>query len=84
MHGNAWEWCQDRYKGLRTKGGKEAKGVEDKEDKLSVNDKESRVLRGGSFDNQPVYVRSANRYWYVPTLRYANVGFRPARTFPAE
>jgi hypothetical protein len=41
----------------------------------------SRVLRGGSFNNQAVDVRSANRNRNVPTNRNGSVGFRPARTF---
>ncbi len=40
-----------------------------------------RVLRGGSFYLNAVWVRSASRNWSVLTDRYANVGFRPARTF---
>jgi formylglycine-generating enzyme required for sulfatase activity len=40
-----------------------------------------RVLRGGSFTNIALGVRSANRIWYAPTNRSVFVGFRPARTF---
>ena len=41
-----------------------------------------RLLRGGSFDYLPAFVRSANRYWYAPSYRSASFGFRPARTYP--
>jgi formylglycine-generating enzyme required for sulfatase activity len=79
MHGNVYTWCQESYRGYpRAKGG----GVmEDKEDDLSILSTTSRVLRGGSFDYQAVYVRSASRLRLVPTNRFVNVGFRPARTF---
>jgi len=44
----------------------------------------SRVLRGGSFNNQAVNVRSANRNRNAPTNRNNNVGFRPASTLPCQ
>jgi formylglycine-generating enzyme required for sulfatase activity len=70
MHGNASEWCQDTFKG--TVG---------KDDSLRVNDAQDRVLRGGSFMDQAVNVRSAYRVGAVPTNRSNNMGFRVARTF---
>ena len=42
----------------------------------------SRVLRGGSFNNQASNVRSADRNGDVPANRLYYYGFRPARTFP--
>jgi hypothetical protein len=39
-----------------------------------------RILRGGSFIHQPEVLRSALRYWNLPTDRNINVGFRLART----
>ncbi len=39
-----------------------------------------RVLRGGSWDFYPEYVRPANRYWFDPGYRNGNYGFRIART----
>src|SRR5262249_1994014 len=82
MHGNAWEWCQDRYRGYEQASA--GKPVEDKEDINDVNNKEIRLLRGGSFDFRPVSVRSAYRFGSAPAHRYVNVGFRPARTFATE
>jgi formylglycine-generating enzyme required for sulfatase activity len=82
MHGNVFTRCQERYKNYSQEQGKEA--VEDKEDLLSINALESRVLRGGSFSAQAVDVRSAHRYWAVPSDRSNYVGFRPARTFTVD
>jgi formylglycine-generating enzyme required for sulfatase activity len=66
MHGNAMEWCQDGSHG---------------EDDRGTWEFEPRVLRGGSFVDLAVDVRSANRSRYVPTTRLIRFGFRPARTF---
>jgi eukaryotic-like serine/threonine-protein kinase len=83
MHGNVWCCCQERHKNYAQDPG--GKPIEDNEDILSeVNDKEGRVGRGGSFDTQPEYVRSANRDSDTPSYRGWNVGFRPARTITAE
>jgi formylglycine-generating enzyme required for sulfatase activity len=68
MHGNAWQWCQDVY------GGKDNKDIEDEK---NTN---SRVLRGGSFDNVAGRVRSAHRNWLGPAQRLYP-GFRLARTY---
>ena len=43
-----------------------------------------RLLRGGSFNNQPANVRSANRNRNAPTNRNNNNGFRPASTLRRE
>jgi serine/threonine protein kinase/formylglycine-generating enzyme required for sulfatase activity len=81
MHGNAWEWCHDRYERRQGKEDKESADKEDKEDKISINDKDSRVLRGGSFFYQAWVLRSAYRVRYAPADRNYDFGFRAARTF---
>jgi formylglycine-generating enzyme required for sulfatase activity len=78
MHGNAWEWTQSLYKGY---GKAESGMMDDKEDKTDINNHDSHMERGGSFYMQAVAVRSANRQRVVPTSRYNDAGFRPARTF---
>jgi formylglycine-generating enzyme required for sulfatase activity len=82
MHGNVYTWCQEAYKSYPTPRGEEA--VEDKEDVLSIVPTTGRVLRGGSFANHAVVVRSAHRNGLVPTNRTNSVGLRPARTFTTE
>ncbi len=73
MHGNVWEWCQDcwnaNYNGAPSDGSA-----------WTTGDCSSRVLRGGSWDYNPQYLRSAYRNWNSSTDRYILVGFRLART----
>ncbi len=38
-----------------------------------------RVVRGGSWDSHPVYVRAGYRRWYHPSDRRSDLGFRFAR-----
>jgi len=80
MHGNVWEWCQERYSSYSFVQG--SKPAEDAKDTQAVQDKKHRVVRGGSFLNQPRFVRSAYRNSLQPTHRNDYIGFRPARTHP--
>jgi formylglycine-generating enzyme required for sulfatase activity len=72
MAGNAAEWVEDcwntSYKGAPANGSAWTKG--------SCNE---RVLRGGSFNNDPRYVRSASRFKYDFDVRYYANGFRVVR-----
>jgi formylglycine-generating enzyme required for sulfatase activity len=79
MHGNVWNWCQESFKGdyAVSKG---TTALEDGEDSLQIVSTNSRVMRGGSFANQAMYVRSAYRVGFVPAWRSHLVGFRAART----
>ena len=75
MHGNVWEWCEDdwheNYQDAPTDGSARLKmGKKSQKDSYSV-------LRGGSWDNDPVYCRSACRNNYDGRDdRYSNFGFR--------
>jgi formylglycine-generating enzyme required for sulfatase activity len=72
MHGNAWEWCQDRYGPYAAGPAVDPKGPD------SGN---RRVLRGGSWGGNTRNLRSAERNHGDPVDRDNFVGFRVARTF---
>ena len=74
MHGNVWEWCQDWD------------GPYEKErvisDPTGPASGEYRVLRGGAYIDQSVYIRSTYRLAILPDSRLDDlVGIRLARTY---
>jgi formylglycine-generating enzyme len=67
MHGNVWEWCGDWLSG----------NIRDAAtDPTGPTTGFARVIRGGSWYDEPRYARSANRGGLAPTTRSADVGFR--------
>jgi formylglycine-generating enzyme required for sulfatase activity len=76
MHGNVYEWCQDHfhsdYKGAPTDGSAWIEG----------RNSERRIRRGGSWDNNPGYCRSAYRFYGGPADRFNSYGFRVVCSTP--
>jgi formylglycine-generating enzyme required for sulfatase activity len=72
MHGNVYEWCQDHWH--------ESYNFAPGDDQPwlipAAADDELRLLRGGSWSNDPANCRSAYRVSLHPDDRYFNVGFR--------
>ncbi len=71
--GNVWEWTCSAYADLYD--GKETACIS----KNDANTWPNRVIRGGAWDNQPAWLRSANRFWLWPSARYVTLGFRLAQ-----
>jgi formylglycine-generating enzyme required for sulfatase activity len=67
MHGNVWEWCQDRYGPYDT---------DDAVDPRGANSGSSRVVRGGSWYADAGGCRSALRCIYSPDDADSVNGFR--------
>jgi formylglycine-generating enzyme required for sulfatase activity len=68
MHGNLWEWCEDRYGELGKGAATDPKGPASGE---------GRVLKGGSWNIGRQLTRSAVRFWNSPNNSVNNViGFR--------
>ena len=74
VHGNVWEWVEDCWHGSY------AGAPGDGSAWTSGEDCSRRVLRGGSWNNLPRYLRSADRGRRSTGLRISFVGFRVART----
>lgn len=75
MHGNVWEWVQDCWH-----ENYENAPINGESWETNCNDTR-RVLRGGSWDYDPRFLRSALRNGVTPDYRYYSSGFRIARTF---
>ena len=72
MHGNVWEWTQDCWNWDFTNAPADGSA-------WISGDCSLRVLRGGSWSNNPQILRSAFRFASITALRFNFNGFRVAR-----
>jgi formylglycine-generating enzyme required for sulfatase activity len=74
VQGNVWEWCEDvwhdSYDGAPA----------DSSAWLQGGDADRRVVRGGSWNDDPKNPRSADRDWNPSEFRLNYLGFRVGRT----
>jgi formylglycine-generating enzyme required for sulfatase activity len=79
MLGNAWEWVADWYgsKYYEQSPAADPPGppVGDTLIQKGV-DMPVKVIRGGAWIGFPGVARASYRYWFIPALRVANIGFR--------
>ncbi|SLM27492.1 conserved hypothetical protein [Desulfamplus magnetovallimortis] len=69
MSGNVWEWCQDIY-------AKDAYSKHARNNPVYAGSGSGRVVRGGSWGNEPAYIRCAGRDWFAPGDTDRDLGFR--------
>ena len=75
VHGNVWEWTEDCWNDSNTDNPGDGSA-------RTTGNCTRRVIRGGSWDASPQYLRSAERLrdWLPSTSRDSVRGFRVART----
>jgi formylglycine-generating enzyme len=80
MHGNVWEWCQDRYWPSAYKRlDAHMTTVDPQGPDVSEAAGPLRVLRGGSWYVDMVTARSSARLWNAPEDAFCYAGFRVVR-----
>jgi len=72
VHGNVWEWVQDWYD-------PDYYATSPSADPSGPQTGTARVLRGGAFNREARFLRSADRLWFDPSVRSPDIGFRIVR-----
>lgn len=71
MHGNLWEWCEDGYH-------EDYRNAPTDGNVSGVDGNDTRVMRGGSWQNGPMHCSSAFRFGSDIDTRDGSIGFRLA------
>lgn len=84
MHGQQLEWCADRWHRDPLAGSiGDGSPLEDPDPELEGNQEQAfRLLRGGSWFDEPRYCRAAYRVSNHPVIVSINNGFRPCCLLP--
>ena len=77
MHGQVWEWCEDDYHDSYN-------GAPNNGRAWLSESSNIKVIRGGSWDDNPDACRSAYRGYDTRALRFINIGFRVACVVPRQ
>ncbi|MEO1069133.1 MAG: SUMF1/EgtB/PvdO family nonheme iron enzyme [Cyanobacteria bacterium J06638_6] len=72
MHGNVYEWCQDQYHDNYAGAPKDSRAWKEEE----AEENARHILRGGAWDFNPGFCRSAYRYLNAPLGSNPYIGFR--------
>lgn len=76
MHGNVYEWCLDHWHPTYERSPTNGSAW------ITEGDDRYRIVRGGSWNSNPAFCRSAARIRSAPHFRYDNFGFRVVCVFP--
>ena len=87
LHGQLFEWCGDQWHPDPTgegwpSAGQPWEGVDPTLEALGMAQKELRLLRGGSWFNEPHNCRAASRYSNLPANVVTSSGVRPCCLLP--
>ena len=74
MHGNVWEWCADTWHSNYSEAPVDGSSWGARFD----NQNYIRMLRGGSWNFNREFCRSASRGWYEPVILFNHLGLRIA------
>ena len=77
MHGNVWEWCEDDYHDSYN-------GAPNNGDARLSETSSNKVIRGGSWNDNPPYCRSGYRFNVTRDIRLDFIGFRVVCVAPSQ